>query len=84
MATTDDPRHPWPEDEPTVVRATPKKRGRLARIGRVFGDTALTMGMSKGMTGDNTTVSSESSITNILLFSEGTKKGLEADPPDGG
>ena len=79
MATADESRHPWPEDERTVVRATVKKRGRLARIGRAFGDSALTIGIGRGMTGDNT-ASSDSSMTNNLLFGEGTKKGHEADP----
>jgi hypothetical protein len=80
MTTTDEPQHHWPEEEPDAVQATPRKRGRLARIGRAFGDSAITIGMSRGMTGGNAASgrSADASLTNSLLFDEGTQKGRKA------
>jgi hypothetical protein len=82
MISPDEPPHEWPEEEPTTVRTAPRP-GRLARIARAVGDTAITIGMSRGMTGRGTRDSSDALVTNSLLFSEGTNKGHDANGRDG-
>lgn len=82
MTSPDEPQHEWPEEEPTIIREV-ARRGRLARIARAFGDTAITIGMGKGMTGDGTRDSSDALVANSLLFSEGANKGRDANGTDG-
>jgi hypothetical protein len=82
VATDDHPEHPWPEEEPAVIRVAPQRRSRLARIGRAIGDVSITVGMSRGLTGVGTRSSSDAAMTNKLLFGEADKKGREAAGAD--
>jgi hypothetical protein len=82
MATGDLPEHPWPEDDEPVAVPTPSaKRSWLARIGRAFGDVALTIGMSRGLTGRGN--HDQRAITNTILFGEGENQGREASRGSG-
>jgi trans-2-enoyl-CoA reductase len=81
VTSPDESQHEWPEEEPTIVLEV-ARRGRLARIARTFGDTAITIGISRRMTGRSPR-SADALVTNSMLFSEGTNKGQDANGRDG-
>jgi hypothetical protein len=71
-----------------TLRAPRSPRGILALISTgprvpVHEATAITIGMSRGMTGRGTRDSSDALVTNSMLFSEGTNKGHDANGTDG-
>jgi hypothetical protein len=68
------PHHHWPEESETPPRA--RKRGLLGRIGRIIGDTSLTIGMREAFIGGPN--ADREAIYNVMLFGEGDAKGREA------
>jgi hypothetical protein len=67
------PQHHWPEESETPPRA--RKRGLLGRIGRIIGDTSLTIGMGEAFIGGPN--ADGEAIYNVP-FGEGDAKGREA------
>jgi hypothetical protein len=71
----------WPE-EPMPRIPIAVKRGRFARVVRVLGDTFLTAGVSRGLTGD-LSVGDSRAASNVVLFGLGTAEGHEANRVSG-
>jgi hypothetical protein len=75
--TKGEPVHRWPEEE-AVRKPAPPKSGRLARLGRVLGDTFLTAGLARGMTG-RAGAPADRAAVNVMLFGVGDALGREAN-----
>lgn len=76
MTIPDAPRHRWPEADPISSLPT-AKQGRLVRFGRALADIFLTIGLSKGLSGERGGDANRAA-TNVILFGEGEAIGREA------
>jgi len=62
--------HHWPEEEPDAPHTERAKRGKLARLGRALGDSALTVGMSQGLVG-GVAGDGNRAMNNAMLIEQG-------------